>query len=225
MNLMYPSYPWSYLVHWILLPSAIILPLAYLYSRALIQGIAYAREEQHRITPRSPWFYFQHRSERLLLFVAYLIIPWFFVTVVVPWAVNYIPDHWARAGVKSGVKYAWNSVESEFWDQVIQPTRYGDLRTSSMRTLGLVCTVFATITLLAPRIAMPLTLSMIALSPGLLFWFFVIVIEQAHIIQFTNAKFVILFLGFGIFGCSCFIFICLYVRFGLNRAWFFGKEP
>lgn len=44
-------------------PFGFILVAAWFYSRALLKGLASARDEQHRLTPQSPWFYFDREYE------------------------------------------------------------------------------------------------------------------------------------------------------------------
>lgn len=85
---------WSDIVRLSLFPLGLSLIFLYAYSSALIRSLEYAREEQHRLTPRSPWYFFDLNFDsvkggltvRLFLLV---LLAQFATSVIVsfdPWA-------------------------------------------------------------------------------------------------------------------------------------------
>lgn len=195
---------WNFFLFWIAYPVVFTFPLAYLYSLALVRGIAYARDEQHRMTPLSPWVLFSMRSKRLLIFIAALILPWMFIETSMTW----IKLHLGAT--------TWSDAISWLWAEVIhQEDIQMTFAMNCFGVLGRLCLVFGWITRSAPNHAGPLLPTLIGLSLGLMFWsilFSPSIVTNSHDSEISA--------HFGFFGLLSFVLCWLHSRFLLNREWF-----
>lgn len=201
--------PYPYILYFLLIacPAALIFPLAWLYSLALTRGIASARDEQHRMTPLSPWSYFWMKSKRLLILTACLAPPWLLLAIDIPfptvaWEIN-----------------NWRLAMFVFWMEIEQSGAVPSslLLLFNLSFFGLASLIFATITGFAPRNSRPIRLTTFGLSVGLLCWgIFIAALDRAT----SEYQFYAFLTLFALFGFLSFILGWLHVRFRLNRAWF-----
>jgi len=67
------------------IPLAAIYLLGYLYARAMLRGLASARDQQHRLTPRSPWFYFDREYASTARRIKFASLPCLAGSISAPW--------------------------------------------------------------------------------------------------------------------------------------------
>lgn len=209
MNFLPDFLPWPYAelpyeVHAVY--AAFIFPLAYLYSLALTRGMACACDEQHRMTPLSPWSYFWMKSKRLLILTACLAPPCLLVANVFTFSEFF------------GGTSTWGEAIARIWRLRIMSGGYDRPRFIwiYISSPALMSLIFTTITLIAPRNSSPLLSATFGLSLGLLlFWIYIAAIQRTSGDLAKGLSYL-----FPLLAILSLILTWLYVRFRLDRAWF-----
>lgn len=177
---------------------AFIAPLAFLYALALEHGISNAHDDKRSFRERSPWIHLSLGTNRFLLLFALIVLP-----CLLMWLLIFLDTN-----------------DPEFWRDVFP--YYTALYLAHMGVAGI---AFSIITLLAPRLPMPLLLTAIGTLSGTVIWcsgWKVIVIPISK--DYATAP--IFFALLGVLGLLSFSSVWLYVRYRLNRAWFrFHETP
>jgi len=177
-----------------------------------MNGIAYARDEQHRMTPLSPWFYFWMKSKPLLRLVFVYAFPWLIITVTIPWVLAY--SNWFTF-------ISWKDAFPAFWKELKKDDVLRWLLTMDVISImGLASLMFATITTIAPRLSSSLLIASIGVGFAMLLWRILMLLCGAyHIGSETVAG------PFSLLSILSFVLVWLHVRFKLNRAWFRFDDP
>ncbi len=167
------------------------------YSHAILRGITCARDEQHRMTPESPWYFFNREFMPRGIRIALAILPWLALGTLVS---VYMEDVRLNIQTSSLMKL---------------------LRTFDFPLflffLGLLCFSFAGITLFAPRISNRAGLSAIGTAMSFLAAFLLFALVETEILDFERDG---VLNAFAIIGAVFFWLNWRYVRRNLDRAWF-----
>ncbi len=175
----------------------IVLVTSYCYSRRILQGIAAVRDEQHRLTLLSPWYFFMRelksRSGRLIIG----LLLWQICGVLVR-QYEFIYGYWL--GVSS---------IGEILNSLISTT---------LLLVGVSLFSFGIITLSAPRFEHPLALAFIGTFVGMLCLILMSPLVQWIGVPAENE----LLLNAVLIAISLvgFCLVWLFVRYKCNRAWF-----
>jgi len=169
-----------------------VAPLAFLYSLALEHGISNAHDDRRSSRERSPWIHLSLGANRALQLFALIVLPCLLMGLII-FSDTDSPDFLGDAFPYYAALYFAHA--------------------------GVAGCAFSIITLLAPRLPMPLLLTAIGTLSGTVIWcswwrFIVAPIAKDH----TDAP--ILFALLGVRGLLSFTSVWLYVRYRLNRAWF-----
>lgn len=208
----------NYFLPFLGIPMLGVFVASFYYSRAILFGLACARDEQHRMTPLSPWYFFMREFKPRGIWIA---------IGFVLWAVG-------ETSMIEHVMYAYYVKYSIGFENVLSAFEfvYYSLH------VGMICGAFAFITLLAPRFKSPMAVALIGAVIGPLphlCLIFSVAFNNFFIQDFLDDTYLFLTGGpspFGItwlfvyqaslflIGPAALVLTWLYVRFVLNRAWF-----
>lgn len=163
----------------------------------MLIGIACARDEQHRMTPLSPWHFFMRKFKWCGIGIAVGLVPWSVCGNIM-------------------AMYAFRRF-SPYLDMSFQDILHEIDFSQVVIVLGLICVSITSITLLAPRFKSPWSAAMSGTIIGLLYLSGVLFLVEQTSIRQTNATALMLFTCPGL---AMVIFSWLYVRFKLDLAWF-----
>jgi len=198
---------WPFFLRWTFLPLGLLLPFAYLYSRALIRGIEFTRIEEHRIVPEGPWFFFNRK------FVPHAL------RLAITASLSVFIAH-CGARLLQALRYSWKLDLDLAGSLVVWKL---------IANFGLAGFLVAFITLLAPRFRSATSLTAWGISVALLLqsllawtalrtWEVEDNAERSETFRVNPA--LQAYYIFSVFGVACFYLTWLYVRRKLNRAWF-----
>lgn len=199
----------------LLIPNVAMLPILWFYALALSRGLAFARDDQHRLVPLSPWALFWMGGRRwfgrLLLYGALgwpIISPFIWGNLLLSLLDAGLPAQYLPFD-------AWN-----------MPYLLEDIASSksleihlivSLHALSALCPVLAGMTLLAPRMKGHRPLVMIAVV--LLTSFLWLYAEVLDYLMWTDAAIAVI--GFFAFlNALVFAVALLRARYVLNCRWF-----
>ena len=182
-------------------PVIIVWGPAFYYTLALFDGLACARDVQHRMTPQSPWVFFRRGFKRRGRRFVLGVIPW---CLIVSGVCAYAGLIWVR---KSSVLF-W----SDFWEFLtfVLPDNLG---------VGLVA--LSLVGLLAPRSRSPLLVSALGTLGGLVPWVPVSWIAEELPFPWRDWG---VGVGLPAWGLAWFVLSWLYIGRRLDRAWFRFEE-
>ncbi len=171
--------------------------VGYFYARALLASLASVRDEQHRLTLESPWFFFdaafKPRQRRVVLAVLGSIFAGTFLLPMI-----FYPGKW----LYFLTTYAWLDLLTIFFAEV-----------------GLAGFTLAGIAWWAPRVNDPVALATLGTAHGLLPW---IVFHRAALWNYSYGTQVVItaFEFLAVVGVIAFLLVWNFVRRKLDRAWF-----
>jgi len=186
---------WQFVMWTVAVPSAFAFVVAYDYARAILIGIAAARDDQHRMTQESPWYFFDRifkpRERRLTL----AMLPWIMVGNIASW--------WPT----------WHGP----WHYETPTLEVQLFIVFYFAMLGITLMAMAIINLSAPKFKRPLSLALASVLPGIGILFAVAFTISNNTSAYFDAKlFAIIF----IFGLSIYITSWHQARRRLDASWF-----
>lgn len=184
------------------IPTLFVACACYFYCRALGEGIACARDTEHRMTLQSPWFFFMREFRPRIVLISIGLIPWLFYGA-------FLCSH-------DIIIRAWAFGADLQPDSVIAASLKHALTRLLPQNLYMASLSFSVITLLAPRINRIWVLTSIS----------TLVVFASIIIPFKLwlNGIIPLYMPYNrylaCFGMVSLLLTWLYIRFVLNRAWF-----
>lgn len=176
---------------------AILFPISLAYEYAVRRGLRNARDEQHRMTPLSPWRFFTRGFRMPATWIAIVALPYYFCASVIEGLLSYL---------NSSQFPDWQflfSAEHIHWIMVTDLPSPGGHTLVSCALITLVAPRFGNLGIAAFLGATLVTISLDRL--GVTLWSYLMPKDAWNM------------LGVGV---AAFVVSWFYVRFKLNRAWF-----
>lgn len=184
----------------LVIPTCFALGAGYVFSHAVLKGIACARDEHNRVTPEDPWVFFDREYAPRARLFACCLVPWILLSMVINWRdlirLNFVSSKWD-----------WDTRMETFGAYVPQ---------DFLSTIGIIGFLLTSILFLAPRFKNPLLLTITALIPGTIISFPI----QLLLIYDTIDPNTILTLLLSSCSITIYFSAWLYIRHKLNHAWF-----